>query len=112
MTLNLEQLWSLIPWQRREELKKQYGIKRSGTVEVENNTVVRDGVREGDLQGRITTEQLKAELGLNEKKAAYDIKEIKTAKKEAELKGKKNAKSNKNKDSEPATKKSVKGDNA
>ncbi len=47
--------WSKIPWQKRNEIIKFYGLKRSEqvksmTVSAGVDTIIDDGIREGDIE--------------------------------------------------------------
>jgi hypothetical protein len=56
-------MWRAIPFNKRKLLKTKFKIKASGSIEVMNNTIVRDGIAEADLKN-IKEEELAQILGI------------------------------------------------
>lgn len=104
MNLTLKHLWSLLSSERKEELKKEKGIVKSGYSEVQDNQIVHDGIEEGDLEGKITEKELKEELGLNVDNKKVSLKEVV----EAKNNNKKNVKQNEKKNNDSSVKPSAK----
>lgn len=60
-------MWRSIPFAKRKLLIKKYNIKKSGSTEIINNQVVRDGVAPNDIE-KISIGILEEILGIKVKK--------------------------------------------
>lgn len=50
MKLSKIQMWNLLTQEQRQDIRNRYKVPASGSKEVVDNRVVRDGVQEGDLE--------------------------------------------------------------
>ena len=104
MKLSLLQLWSLLPIDTRRKMIAERKITRSGNVEVDSvKGIINDGIREGDLNGKIEDKEIEEMLGIN--KNDVSIKEVKEIKKKKDVK--KPNKDNENKDKKQNTEKTI-----
>lgn len=59
--------WLKLPISTRVILAKHFGISKTGSIHVQDNVVVSDGYKVGDVEGALTREAIEAYVGSSEK---------------------------------------------
>lgn len=68
--LNKIKLWNLLTQQQRKDIRTKFGIKPTGSKEIVDNQIIRDGVQENDLS-EVPKEAILNQLGVYSEENNY-----------------------------------------